>query len=424
MFSSPRGDLAKAAWNLADVASRKCWQEPVYKKIYLFFVVFYLIRDYFKLEFPDHYLWAETFINYQGGFMRRGLLGELLYYAAPWVNPRFLALAACTAAFLVFLKLAYDRLSAIFDKLTTVILFITPAYFIFFVKDYGSFLRKDQFMNLLAIITVLATVKFLKRERGSLVAPAAIFCACFTLSFFIHEATVFYFTLPAWLLGLAFARQKRTLPWILLMGALFLAAGYVAVHWPGTAENARAIGAAWQKYVPDFAGQGALGYLGMPVSELMAETSQWHNNAVIIRSAIWGLFLALLPLAWICWFYRPLAPMREKFSGFMCLLLPLAAAGPWALPIFANDSGRHIALGCIQYILVLWAMADVLKLEPAKSLARLNSEMDNNARMRVTMLAAIILFGTSWTLMPWVPVGHSFVVLAGLPDLLVYLISS
>lgn len=415
--------IGKLSWRLASAVSLKCWQETVYKSIYLFFVAIWLLKDYLKLDFPRHYLWAETFINYEGGFMRRGLMGQLLYYAAPWVNIRFLALLLCTLAFLLFIKLAYDRISQSFDKLTTIILFICPAYFLFFVKDFLAFLRKDQFINLLALITVIATVRHIKKHSESLLGPMLIFTGCFWLSFLIHEGTVFYFTLPAWILGLAFAKRKKTLAWFVMMSVFFISAGLVAIRFPGNAENARVMLEAWQAIYPSFEGMEAFGYIGMSPAELVAETSAYHHNAVAMRSAAWGLFLALLPLAFTCAAYRPFAAMRKSFPTFMCFIFPLAAAAPWAFPFFACDSGRHIALASIQYILALWAIAAVLGLTARQWLTNLLHAIDTNAKTRILTLSSVILYGTSWTLLPWVPVGHSFVILAGIPDFLVYLLA-
>ena len=47
-----------------------------------FFIIIYtlIIYKYQYLKFPNTYTATEWLINYQGGFIRRGFLGEILFF--------------------------------------------------------------------------------------------------------------------------------------------------------------------------------------------------------------------------------------------------------------------------------------------------------------------------------------------------------
>ena len=53
-------------------------------KIVIVYFLYLLIGSFFYLnlhinEFPDKYVFTDWLINYEGGFVRRGLLGEIIY---------------------------------------------------------------------------------------------------------------------------------------------------------------------------------------------------------------------------------------------------------------------------------------------------------------------------------------------------------
>ena len=64
----------------------------LFKKKILFFYFIYLILGIYVYsllqinEFPQKYVFTEWLINYQGGFIRRGLLGELIFNLSTVLN--------------------------------------------------------------------------------------------------------------------------------------------------------------------------------------------------------------------------------------------------------------------------------------------------------------------------------------------------
>ena len=61
------------------------------KKILFFYFIYLLFGIYIYSilqinEFPQKYVFTEWLINYQGGFIRRGLLGELIFNLSTALN--------------------------------------------------------------------------------------------------------------------------------------------------------------------------------------------------------------------------------------------------------------------------------------------------------------------------------------------------
>ena len=61
------------------------------KKILFFYLIYIILGVYvYSLlqinEFPQKYVFTEWLINYQGGFIRRGLLGELIFNLSTALN--------------------------------------------------------------------------------------------------------------------------------------------------------------------------------------------------------------------------------------------------------------------------------------------------------------------------------------------------
>jgi hypothetical protein len=52
-------------------------------------------------HFPLSYTWTELMINYQGGFVRRGLLGELAFQLNPFIEAPYFLTAVVLASYVI-----------------------------------------------------------------------------------------------------------------------------------------------------------------------------------------------------------------------------------------------------------------------------------------------------------------------------------
>lgn len=388
----------------------------VYTKIFIVYSILLLIRCYALHNFPNGYTWGELFINYQGGFVRRGLIGELLYQCQAHISARWLALLSFSAIYFFTVFYAYKMLTACFDKLTVILVFATPAFFLFYITDTVVFMRKDMVIILLLLITTRVTVRAFRHE-GGLILPASIFALCFALAVLCHEIAIFYFPLPAMLLVARFARGGKTWICLALIAALYACALFMILQYPGTYAARDAIYASWRAYLPNFSELGGLQYIGQSINDpkLLPLTRAYHSDAVIMRSVAAALFLSLLPFFFLCAGYHPFRAMRAILPPPWLYASGLLAFIPLIFPsLFAMDFGRHIAMGCIAALFFLAAVCSVQPQPRAPWLARLLASLRQKPETRYWAIAIIFAYSTSWTLLHYNEPGHSYLIPAGL----------
>ena len=129
-----------------------------YFKIYLswllFFGVFYL---YYKHNVGNDTSISEYLINYQGGFIRRGFIGEIIFRYSEYfnLNLRFQIFIFQSLIYTIFVILLFNLFKG-FEK-NVVILFAiyTPIFLMFPVAELESLGRKDQYLYVFFLSLVL-----------------------------------------------------------------------------------------------------------------------------------------------------------------------------------------------------------------------------------------------------------------------------
>ena len=133
----------------------------------------------------DSWFITEFLINYQGGYVRRGLMGEILYHISqifPSIDPRYCIVAICVISFCVFawFLISHFRANNLcwwFLPLNTCVL-------------GADFIRKD-FISCVFIMLILA----LYTKINSQWLRILVCSSCLILSLNIHEC-VFFMIVP------------------------------------------------------------------------------------------------------------------------------------------------------------------------------------------------------------------------------------
>lgn len=121
--------------------------------IYVIFLCLNIFSSLYKKNYLSSHCFADLFINYQGGFVRRGLLGSFLlncYHAG--FNPFIVAVSLCFISF--FIIALYLLRNFIRRKYDICILAITPLLGGF--GQYGFENYRRDFMVLLSFLGVPA----------------------------------------------------------------------------------------------------------------------------------------------------------------------------------------------------------------------------------------------------------------------------
>ena len=151
--------------------------------------------------FPKGCLISEFLINYQGGFVRRGLVGELLYRMCEplGMNPTYIIVPVCIVAFSLFIYLII-----MYFKKEHLCLWILPTYYVLGGADY---IRKD-FIIMLFVFWIFQQVpKFLAGSNN-----VAYMILMFVLLLNIHEAS-FFIVYPTLCVYILFAKYNRATLW-------------------------------------------------------------------------------------------------------------------------------------------------------------------------------------------------------------------
>lgn len=117
----------------------------IYLSCLLFFAIFYL---YHKHNVGNDTSISEYLINYQGGFVRRGLIGEIIFRYSDYFNLdlRFQIFIFQSSIYTIFVILIFKHFKNF--KKNAIILFaiFTPIFLLFPVAELESLGRKDQYL--------------------------------------------------------------------------------------------------------------------------------------------------------------------------------------------------------------------------------------------------------------------------------------
>ena len=118
---------------------------PIYLLTLLFFGIFYL---FIKHNVGNDSSMSEYLINYQGGFVRRGLIGELAFNIGKLLNTniRFIIFIFQSFIYTLYLLLIFNLFKRV--KINTIILFaiFTPIFLLYPIAELESLGRKETVM--------------------------------------------------------------------------------------------------------------------------------------------------------------------------------------------------------------------------------------------------------------------------------------
>jgi len=126
-----------------------------YFKIYLFFILFFSILFLSqKFLYPTDWTTSEWLINYQGGFVRRGLTGEMFYqiHEISGLQLRYVVFYFEIILFIFFLFLIYKFLNNVSLNQFTIFLFFSPILLVFPLAENEVLVRKEYLLFCVYII--------------------------------------------------------------------------------------------------------------------------------------------------------------------------------------------------------------------------------------------------------------------------------
>jgi hypothetical protein len=348
----------------------------------------------FIASYPSSYTWSDLLISYEGGPVRRGLLGEIAFLLHPFLPAhRFLIPLLVGTYFAMFTAIIWIACGRF--RTSSLIFLATPSALLFPFGDPQAFGRKET----LFLAAFLFSAAVLTRLRSPALA-LALMMAIYVPLILTHEIAGLSFALAVVFLFHTAARD-RPLGWI--VRATLAVAVYVLVMiavigaLKGTPEQIARMAAAWQAMVP-----GALdpplsaAHLADALTDPFSYPAQHVLSFVTIASYVFAFILSAIPLVW--WFAeRRLQPHPVLgHLGWVAALVPLLAAF-----LLMGDWGRAL------HMLVLQVGIMQLLVGEAVALSRPVLAPQSDRRKLAILLFPLTWFGFSWTVLHWVPKGDS-----------------
>ncbi len=311
----------------------------------------------------EHNSWkmGDWLINYQGGMVRRGFLGEIIYQLSHFthINPGLFVIAFQIFFYTIFLFFSYALLKKQHILLPYALLIFSPFIFTFQINDLqGGFRKEIIYLALLAFVVWAART----RDHKTFERIFYIVLLLYPAVILTHEMLAIFlpFLLVAYLSVIPLTRKKLFLILFLLVPSMgsFL----IAVYYSGTSIHVVEIFNSIAKEAYPLTG-GAIAYLDKDSSYGVAKVVKSLNNHY------YAYYILLVPLAALAYI-----PIRRRLKSITknklsLLLILTSVSGTAGLFVIATDWGRFIYIPLVSIFL--------LSLISTQSIEKYQGYMDN-----------------------------------------------
>jgi hypothetical protein len=296
-------------------------------------------------EFPTGYTWTDLLLNYQGGVIRRSLLGQLAFTLYSVFPPQYLLIGVIGSAYAVMLGvlLLFPTVSGVM-RLYCV---FSPFLLSFVTYNPIAFGRKDIIHLALYAAFALYALRATSNDRHGNNSLYPAICLAFLLAttFLVIDTVLFF--LPFYVLTgyLALrrinAKNKTVLCVIAIAPTLLLALALFSL--PAPKDVGTVIHESWSGLLPhkDFVFRGAFKHISFPLS---VSLTIGYNEMTSFPKALGWLFLFVFSTSMLAWIFLDTLPALRRLAQdrIVLILLPPCLLFPLALFFLACDYGRWI----------------------------------------------------------------------------------
>ncbi len=283
-------------------------------------------------QLPDnaHFQMADWLINYQGGFVRRGLIGQLIYFVSD--NPYtlmytvlLLQISIYIAAFIFTLKLFFLKKRS----LSWCIFLFSPMFFIEFefINELGSFFKE--------IIVYFALSLYLLGLHNNKRWERIIAIVAYILGAFSHELISLCIVFFVWPIWQAIREQNRRDLWpeLIVLISISGISTLTAFFFNGNPETASAIcqSLTVKGMHPSICG-GSIQWISRDTQAAFSHIKYLEQQGYVLWPYMLASILGSLPLLAI----------KKPNTLSIWLVLALVAMSP--LFILAYDYGRWLSI--------------------------------------------------------------------------------
>ena len=295
-------------------------------------------------EFPNKYTYTDWLINYEGGFVRRGLLGQIIFELSKFLNIQlqfillFTQIAIyCTYFFLFYLLFLRRKINFFW-----ILIIFSPILLLYPLAELEALGRKDIFVISFFLIFSMINYKTLNYLITS-------FFILFGLSCLIHEITIFYifhYFFIIYLKNTSFINQrinkKHYLIFFIFIGILLylnlFLHNFVVIEDIVNSYN-------YENFTTE---SGSFSHINPSINTVFLKT---FNNISIVSVARYGFIflISTAPLIYFIKFKNERTNKYFKFHNIFFIILLLSI--PLYLLIF--DWGRIIYINYNFFIIII-----------------------------------------------------------------------
>jgi hypothetical protein len=373
--------------------------------IYLSFVAFVTLC-YGVLNVLDKNEWVigDWLINYRGGFVRRGLPGEVVLRAGHMLHlsPMYMVLALQVLTYVAMFYSVWRLLARTSWSAWVLVMLVSPATLAFQVLDPLAGLRKEEIL-----LGGLGMLLVFLLDRMPSAPWLSLYLTVLGVSCVLsHEALIFFVPYLFAAMAIGLDSVPRALKICAIPFLVTAACGYIVRRHIGGAATARAIcsslgfGVTTGKLPPMCS--GAIEYLTRDTASARIDTEAYARVYHSVRLYTIDALLAIVPYSVaFASLWRHSTLRRDLLVVASIALVSIAASLP--LFIYATDWGRWIYIHLFCVFLLLLFIDYRRQSNPAASdpPARLPA----NRLLRVGAVVLMVAYATCWDL-PHVTLYH------------------
>lgn len=312
-----------------------------------------------ELLIGDNYDFADLFINYEGGFVRRGLLGEMLYGCYEMgINPIWVAIVLAFAAYITIATYMIRQ----FCKRGYNICLLTMSYLLGAFGMYGFTAMRRDYMILCVFLFLVTLWKRMSIRHWLCIANVIVI-----VTILCYEPFAL-FAIPYCIL-LAHLRLKRWGMSVILWIPAFVAFAACCMH-PGNQETFDGI---WNVAKNYLASPGIITFLTRDTGNVM--WSHFSTNFLSFKHHIPVIFFTIPSILYLLYYCCNAAPVycsRQDAWGSRRYVLALLLTGiiflSPMLPVLSIDYGRTMGYVVLSGFIIYFSLSqeDVQNLLPQR----------------------------------------------------------
>ena len=367
-------------------------------KLVFFFLIF-ITSCYFYLNFnsflnSSSYAFNELLINYQAGFIRRGLLGEIFWHLnnifliKPLIFFSYLFLILYFAQIYLFAKIfkVYKNCYIIF-----LIIILSPALILFPIYEFNLYFIKDIFVKLSILLHALILINKVDRINFDTYIKDLKFLIIpiLTITVLIHEYQVIFISVHI-LLSLSLIRSKYEIKRILKIYLLLLIPIFLIFFNIGNIEQYENLNLVLKKFeIADVHPQLAGGFY-----KALGGFYKWHfyyfgykDFVQLLLSLILGVGVFFIIFHFLI--TKKILKFNNKYQeNYLYFFIPTILCF-----LLALDHGRNISLLSTHLV----AFYAVLKLDISK-LKKTIIEINKNFILSCSLIIFLFFYFFMWKL--------------------------